>query len=106
MNQFFNSLTVEQIALAIGSITFVAHSVLDRHKELSKAINYFIVRVTTVVLPVLTAVATDPGVAGLVHNYFPALLGFFTAYQGLYHLSKAVVAKIQSLKVMATEQEI
>lgn len=101
VQHFFNSLTVEQIALAIGSITFLLHSVLDRNDRLSKPINLFIVRATSVVVPVLTALATDPNVSGLVHNYFPALLGFFTAYQGLYHLGKAVGQKVDSLKELA-----
>lgn len=106
ISQFFNSLTVEQVALAVGVITFLAHSALDKRKGLSKAINLFLVRFTTVVLPVLTALATDPNVSGLVHNYFPALLGFFTAYQGLYHLTKAFAAKVQSLRMLAKAQEI
>lgn len=103
---FFNSLTVEQIALAIGSITFLLHSVLNRNERLSKALNLFIVRATSLVLPILTALATDPNVTALVHNYFPALLGFFTAYQGLYHFSKAVNQKVNSIKDMAKAQAV
>lgn len=98
LQNFFSSLTIEQIALAIGSITFLLHSAIESNKKLSKPINLFIVRATSVVVPVATALATDPNVAGLVHNYVPALLGFFTAYQGLYHLAKAINAKVESLK--------
>lgn len=101
IHHFFSSLSVEQISLAVGSITFLLHSVIDSNKKLSKPINFFIVRATSVVVPVLTALATDPNVQGLVHNYFPALLGFFTAYQGLYQLGKAVDAKVTSLKVLS-----
>lgn len=100
IQQFLSSLTVEQIALAIGSITFLLHSVLDHNKGFSTPINLFIVRATTLVVPVLTALAVDPNVSGLVHSYFPALLGFFTAYQGLYHLAKTVQEKLDSLSNM------
>jgi hypothetical protein len=106
IQHFFNSLSVEQIALAIGSITFLLHSVLNRNDKLAKPLNLFLVRATSVIVPVLTALALDPNVSGLVHNYFPALLGFFTAYQGLYHLGKAIDAKLQNLKELTAPKPI
>lgn len=98
---FFTSLSVEQIALGIGGLTFLVHTFLDRNNLFSKQLNLFIVRATTLVVPVATAAATDPNVSGLVHSYFPALLGFFTAYQGLYHLTKAAIDKWNQIKLMA-----
>jgi hypothetical protein len=98
MQNFINSLSPMQWASIIGVATWVGHTLLDHNKNLSRAVNYFIVRFLTIVVPVLTALAVDPNVSGLVHNYFPALLGFFTAYQGLYTFVGALVEKIAAIK--------
>lgn len=101
IQHFFASLTVEQIALALGALTWAVHTLIDSNKTLSKPINLFIVRFTSFVVPIATALAVDPNISALVHNYFPALLGFFTAYQGLYQASQLIVAKWTSLRQLA-----
>ena len=98
MQDFLNSLTVSQWAFLIGAGTWAAHTLLDRNKTLSRGVNYFIVRFMTIVVPIATALATDPNVSGLVHNYFPALVAFFTTYQGLYLFVGALAEKVSAIK--------
>lgn len=101
IQQFFSSLTVNQLALAFGALTFIVHSIINYNDRLSKPLNLFIVRFTSIVVPILTVLATDPNVYGFVHAYFPALIAYFAAYQGLYHAVKAVKEKADSLKELA-----
>lgn len=94
------SISIEQIGLIIGALTFFAHSMIDWRNALPRPVNLFIVRAASLLIPTATVIATDPNVSAIVHNYFPTLGGFFLGYQGLYHALKAFEAKVESVKTM------
>jgi hypothetical protein len=99
ITDFITSLTINQWALVLGLATWLSHSVLDKNKKLSSELNKFIVRFTSVVFPALTAAAVDPNVTAIVHSYFPALMTFFTAYQGMYFAWTAIAKKIGEIRL-------
>lgn len=92
MQQFLNTLTPDQWLLVIGIVAQVPHFVLDKLKlsqyipKVRTALNYAITVLVSVVIPLLTLLATNTTVSSVIHAYLPALGAFFVGYQGIYLL--------------------
>jgi Na+/H+-translocating membrane pyrophosphatase len=106
INNFLSSLSVAQLAAALGALTFLLHTLLnyiDKNNAISREFNKFIRNAMIVLVPLFTTVtqvANDPNFASVVHTYAPSLAFFVTTYQGLYWAFEAILAKFNAVKAL------